>query len=271
MNRRRKYHGPAISLFAFQDIITAVCGILIVMVLLLAIELTSHTSRTTSHSSPDFKALEASLEDINKRRKELQNRVDSQTESVSASVSRPVATIEAEIRQLRMKKILLEDRIKNAAVRAKLLDDDQAATRLAIETRSEDLERLEDLNREKDLLEDSLQEEQSDNRPIFRFVDGRSRNGWIAVIDSQSATLAPLGRGERPEKLLLGSNALRSLSEFLTRQGAEYVLVLFRPSGMDHDLLDALQTGKLRGGCGVGIDLISEQQTIFDPQTGLAQ
>ncbi len=271
MNRRRKYYGPAISLFAFQDIITAVCGILIVMVLLLAIELTSHTSRPTSQSSPDFEALEASLEDIKKRRDELQSQVNSQTETVTASVSRPVATIEVEITQLRMRKTVLESRIKDAAARTRLLDDDQAAARSAQEARSEDLERLEELNREKDLLEDSLQEEQADNRPIFRFPDGRSRNGWIAVIDNSSATLAPLGRAERPEKVPLGSNALESLSDFLTQHGAEYVLVLFRPSGTNHDLLDELQIGGLQGGCDVGIDLISEQQTIFDTQTGLAQ
>lgn len=271
MNRRRKSHGPAVSLFAFQDIITAVCGILIVMVLLLAMELASHTSRSPSQPSPDFEALETSLEDIKKRRDELQKQVDAQAESVSAAISRPVAAIEAEITQLRMRKTLLENRIKNAAARAERLDEEQSATRSAREDRVEDLERLEELNREKDLLEDSLQEEQTETRPIFRFPDGRSRNGWIAVVDSRSAMLAPLGRAEPPQKLLLGSRPLESLNEFLTQQDAEYVLVLFRPSGTDHDLLDDLQTKGRHRGYDVGIDLISEQQTIFDPQTGLAQ
>ena len=83
-SRIRHIHGPKISFFAFQDIITSVSGILILVVLLLGTYLDSVSDETPSAKWESNKALETKLKQLEHEVTELVKTLDESRVSLNA-------------------------------------------------------------------------------------------------------------------------------------------------------------------------------------------
>lgn len=97
---RRKQGGVPVSLFSFQDIITSICGILILIVLMFAIELTRHKSR-----SPEKKGKTTLSEEIRRLEQELvakqKAQEDARKEIIAKGIMEYRKKLEDELAQLR--------------------------------------------------------------------------------------------------------------------------------------------------------------------------
>lgn len=192
----RRAHGPGISFFAFQDIITAVVGIFILITLILVLELAQRVEAATSgeHSdiAPIVDAIDALDEEVKRLREMLQSRSraenqlaevnafsrDEQVESLrnqlAASKNR-LAQLNAQIERLRSEQRRAEDNAKTLASESLQLEDER------------DL--IEELAAKMRALQAKINQLSGDTSPIFRDVAEDGRFVTLVVLDGTTIDL----------------------------------------------------------------------------------
>ena len=111
MSRSRKKGAP-FSLFAFQDAITSVCGVVVLITLLLAVQLTSRTIESELETEPDDSLAERAAE-LREEIAEAREALDAvPTPRISFDASKPYAGLSAV--DLRAKVSELDARLESA-------------------------------------------------------------------------------------------------------------------------------------------------------------
>ena len=101
MSRLRRDSAPKLSFFAFQDIITSVSGILILVVLILATDL-EQASTSSGRATPEELALEQQLDSLMVERNRVVARLQSLRETLaSADVVPSASKLTADIDELK--------------------------------------------------------------------------------------------------------------------------------------------------------------------------
>jgi cell division protein FtsB len=275
---RRGRSGPTISLFSFQDIITSVTAIVTVITLLLALDLVQRKQSEAS-SSPAHLADELTkrLESAVAEAAQLQAAVSAADELVQdvAGVSptelrNELAAREAEIERMTKERRRLETLTEKLAEELKQV----RLEAFELETLRAETESLE---READELERQRTAEQVEGRAVFSLPRGFQKKGWLAVVETRTITLAPLGRPARPITLtssnvpLLGNSSAQELIAWIDREQSRtiYILLLVRPGG--ERTLDEAERLLSERGISFGYDLICADETIMHPERGAAQ
>ena len=282
MGRRKP--AAAFSLFSFQDIITSVTAILILVMLLLSIELVSRR-RQQAATDPDatrrqmaatvsrLESLTAVLrEEMTARRakRPVRSREAAQRElarireEFEATRRRHDETLETQVTVSR----LLKDAEAVAAARAGDVEKVAQLEKQA-EADRQQADRLEDANRkEKDRQAKRKSEiadtPRSGTELVYNPRTDSNRRAWLVELSAAGITAVLLG-GDRQEKLGLDVSdtgpAARWIEE-LTPDG-DYCLLLLRPSTPSS--LEEEVSARLRDkGIRYGVDLIGEDQTVRD-------
>lgn len=275
---RRNRGGNPISLFAFQDIITSVSGIFIVMVLLLTLELVERSSA----KAPDLveKALAKDVREATARAEreitELKRRAahgdDLLHEAAQTSRDELKEGIAARERDIAR----LTTRIQQANARTELLSEHSEAVAVEQFDLRDEREDFEQLEREIAELQQRLEAEEQSDRPIFTLPRGLRKQGWLTVLDDGEIKIAPLGRPATPivfrgtPGLIFDSAAADGLLEWTDEQEAEslYLLLLIRPDGID--AFNTLQAELDLRSVEFGFDLIEQDQEVLHPTRGAA-
>jgi len=282
--RRRRARQPSISLFSFQDIVTSVTAILILIVLILTLEL---VSRRCEQVAKDTALTKATLVNALAELKAVVEQLEAKSTAKKAEqvvIAAPTPT-PAELQMLRNQ---LERAAEQAAAAKRIADESRRLAETAkkeIDSKQE----LEEITRELDrnsaklasatsaMEEDNASERKrieereselaartkSDTDLVFKRPADTTRQPWLLEVSDRGFEAVRLGTGESQ---LLGRDTsgnspvaswLNSLSP-----AADYVLVLVRPSGVDaHASLSSLLT---ETGIPFGIDFIGEEQTVHD-------
>lgn len=274
---RRGRSGPAISLFSFQDIITSVTAIVTVIALLLALDLVQRKQSETKDTSRQIAielaeriaAADAELAQLNTTVEFTDNLVQEIAETSPVELSAEIAHRESAISALKEQELRLEKqaqqwlaRIKEKEVEQFELDPLRKKTEDALQEAAE--------------LEQQQAAVDAENRTVFSLPRGFQKEGWIAVIDQQLITVAPLGRPAKPVVLtatglpLLGNSAAEELVEWLDRQQlrSAYFLLLVRPDASlnFHEVQELFSKKRLS----YGFDLIGQDDAIMHPERGAA-
>ena len=269
---RRGRSMAAISLFAFQDIITSVCGIVIVIVLLLAIELTSR--RATPHATEQHNAAQAV--DVSAESQQLEQELAQLTRESTANAelierSGKLSAVELERRKgtLSQDEARLLEQLESARVAAAELAvrTAEAAARSAADATLR--KALASLQAEQRQLEQSIRDEKTSPRVRFAFPRGKERSGVLAVVSQGKILVGPIENAAITDRFESRSESVVARDFLRWARGSQaggYVLVLIRPSGTD--VWDELQT-ELRGsGLSFGFDLVSEDEEVFERSGG---
>lgn len=282
MPRRGRRNSP-FSLFSFQDIITSVTAILILIVLILSLELVTRKSRDAAASPAMTRAsLEESITDLEK----LAARLEQKAAMPSAAARRrAVAEIDRDIRitldQIEAAKGDLEtaERINDAAqsearVAATRLEaarsDAAEAERRA--TEAEDIAgeaaRVAAAN-ERDRQHLEAERERRRDKPspgtelVFNAPPDDGRQPWLLEVSVDGCAALALGTGMvqalGPET---GPGSPFSVWADSLRTAEHYVLLLVRPSGTDR--FDAVRSALRDRNITIGIDFIGEEQAVHD-------
>lgn len=278
MSSRRNRSGPAISLFAFQDIITSVSGIIIVMVLLLSLELVERPeTKPNAVASAVAAEVEAAIAEAEAELKSLQGTVEALNSLIGDIAETSPAELTAEIDSLRRrieeKKRQIEQ-LQNQAEELELEEKDVLVERFDLQ---DERARLETVEQEIAELEEQIEQETSDDRLVFSLPKGFRKSGWLAVIEAGQIETAPLGREARPLRFvdkpsgLIGTDS--ASDQFLEWAGRRsttktYFLLLVRPSGAE--VFDELETRLNLRGFEFGFDLIAPHQAVLHPERGAA-
>lgn len=281
----RRKSSSAFSLFSFQDIITSVTAILILIMLLLAVELTQkRESKAAVDPGETRRKLEKVAEDLESSAAQMRQEM-----LVAQSDEASYATREQ-----------LEQRLKQATDRldqARLQRDDALKTQSAagraradaeakLVSRQADREHIQKLatsvaenKSEADRLEKANAAEQErqarrrqeiEDRPksgtqlVFNRPADTSRRPWLVELSADGVVVVMLGTNVR-EVLGISAAADGSLDAFVARLQpvGDYCLLLMRPSA-ESMLLDDVEVRLQKAGIQYGIDFIGEDQAVRD-------
>ncbi|MCE9629118.1 MAG: hypothetical protein K8S94_00155 [Planctomycetia bacterium] len=285
MGRRKP--AAAFSLFSFQDIITSVTAILILVMILLTIELVTR-QRHQATNSPDatrrhIDATVTRLESIASRlRNEVAARRAQQTPHTLQEARDVLAATQANLTDARLR-LAETQRTRNAVARLLATAEEEAATHAADAERLAKLQRQSDEDCEEcDRLESAnrTEQERQENRKreiaekprsgtelVFNPPADSDRKAWLVELSGDGATVVLLG-GNRTQRLGADTDAGSATEGWIAglKPEGDYCLLLVRPSaakGLGRDIEQRLNDAGIR----FGIDLIGEDQAVRDGST----
>ncbi len=264
-HRRSRASDAAVSLFSFQDIMTAVMGILILITLLMALDLTVTISQPAQAaakpgmaSATDLAALRARQTHLEQQYREALARATQLGEMQGAD--------DTVVQQARGRLVLayqhleaLQEKVERA--RAILAD---APNPKEVQAQLDELDRAE-----------------AEIERLSALIDQRRRHPRLSYIHQRGATRTPIlidvsnrafgvGMIDDPESALWLTNPdkalrLRQLQELARNRNShrEYFVLLLRPSAFDQ--YDAVNQVLRSAGFAVGLELI-EEATIVLPR-----
>jgi hypothetical protein len=267
---RRRGSGPPISLFSFQDIITSVTAILIVITLLLALELVATMAGpagSAARVAMELGGLAASLEKEYSRQREA---LDVE-ESANARVA---ATGRAELveRIDRAKRILVEisasrERLREGQIALEARETAALAKRVSAAKLREEMD---EAARRVTALREKILRTTSSKRVVYAMPRGSEKFAWILVLEPDAAELAPVGRAAQPERYR-DAVGVSAESQAIARVAADsvgvpYVLILIRPGSAERFVSADKTLSNL--GALWGFDLIGPDEPVLDSETG---
>jgi hypothetical protein len=283
MSRRRRAT-TAFSLFSFQDIITSVTAILILLVLILSLELVTRRHEAAAAdpavSRASLQAAAATLEALVKRlasvvppneprplvrrtRSELERDVriveDQARQAVAdADAARAVegraralaAAAQARLEDSRQVRDDV-DRMKDEAARV-----DEQASKLALDNEEE----AKRLARKRDQL---VEQPAPGAELVFNSPKDAATQAWIVEVSRAGFTVVRLGANLK-RSLGAGAGPGSAAAAWVAELDAsrDHALILVRPSGVEG--VDDIRIGLEEAGIPFGIDFIGEEQVVRD-------
>lgn len=274
---RRGRSGPAISLFAFQDIITSVTAIVLVVVLFLVLDLLQRKQATQQVTveavSEDLEARIAEIEAELEQLKAVTSRADAMVQEVAefspAELQADITATEQAIKDLESQQQSQNERHKALSNRLKTA----LAAQFDLRPKQEELAQT---KRETRDVRSAMESTRTDPRIIFALPKGFNKSGWIAVIESDLISVAPLGRPVKPIEFrqtgisLFSGTPSDAFVKWIKSQELEgaYFLLLVRPGGAT--LFDAVDSKLTTLSIAHGFDVIDSQRPILHPEKGAA-
>jgi hypothetical protein len=281
-SRLRSLNSSKISFFAFQDIITAVSGILILVTLILATALERPSQSRAQDADPEFAR---QLQDTLRQQMEADAQNSRLQELLAAAETAPaLGKLESDVSRLRSQ--LSAERKKQTS-----LSDGMAASQSAIEARDRTLgltdlksqiqrniQETESLVREETKVRDEMNRlDQRVSRGQSKILKLREREGKLWLIPDMSSTTkepilavisssgAKLERFDHPDEAneFTKASALSGFGTYLSNAKPvdQYLVFLVRPSGIE--LFDSLVKLARDRGFEVGFDALEEDKDVY--------
>lgn len=266
MSRRKRHNHAKFSLFVFQDVITCVMGIMLLLTLMMCLQITAVVA--PADAAPAAKMVN-----------ELQQQ--------AAALSAEIAALESEAAEqtsllnsgaiddpnlLRDRSLTLNNDNKLAQADISGLWDQavQAESTLAKLTDTQ-AERIEQATETQQLREDNsnraqrLENLKSGRRVVYNAHDSNSSSCWLVELsDTSTFVVAELGQRKAPVRFQT-VEALKSWIERQNRQGCVFLLVV-KPAAAG--ILDSLTDDLRRSKVSFGFDLLPQDKTAIDPVVG---
>jgi len=264
MSRRRRQENP-ISLFSFQDIVTSVTGILILLTIMLAI------SVITQGATPAGQVERVDVTELVETKQSLEQevtRLQSQVKSNQTTINSWLGASTDEMLRLKanyrsnatvtresIQKLQSELKLKTEEVNQFIQDPETKATNAQVA----------DLKKKIDEAKKELDALRSGSRVFYNFRTG-SRAPWIVQLSGKEILACRANQRSKPNSFST-PNQLIDFAKKLS-QAEQYLVLVVRPSGLS-------SFEKIRGECqklgiDIGIELIGEEQVVVDPETGAA-
>jgi hypothetical protein len=266
---RRQRKPLRFSMFMFQDIITCVTGIMILVTLILGLEFITRVDASPSNQihEQDIKTvqtiselkheIESAEKRINSARvsteglpsldaNELKSRADDLAAD-SDAIEREIAATEVQVRDNERK---LEDAKAASAEEAKAIREEKETIEKQIATADEELKRIED-----------------GKRILYR-IGVHGKPTWLIEITSKGYRVAQIGVNAAPKTMTIAM--INDWAKSLDKSSAAFLLVV-KPGGKGaylriRSLLADDQLGKF--GFDVGVHVVAADQDVLDPERG---
>jgi hypothetical protein len=269
MGRRGRSRLP-FSLFAFQDIVTCATGIIILVTLALALELSQRRQTTpralTGKVTEQLReAIAATQAEMAEMQAELQRQSDAAAEMSSESLdslepalystNQQIQSLHAEVASLHSQDEALSRR-----------DEHLQAKRFDLEATSRSGEH----EKEAADLETKLREMRTKDRVYYNPRTADGKQVWLVQVESKRLLVARAGFHEKPRIFSQGFRFFQSsgFDNWLTSRSvdADFFFLLVRPKGTAD--FATIQTQLRDRGFSNGFDLIGDHQAAIDPELG---
>jgi DNA repair exonuclease SbcCD ATPase subunit len=275
--KRKPHNTSPLSLFAFQDIITSVTGVFLLITLLMALEL---TTRRTVSSEPvladAIDELHSEVAQAEARVKQLRSTVESRaghdsqiSEFTEASANSVVEATREEIR-------LLTEKIAQLRQQQAALEKKEVEVSAVLESRSTDHDRVDNLQETRIALEHEVTELKKSQRVFYNATDEQGRQILLVELFDDEILVAEAGKQTTPRRF----SATRLESGFLNRSGKPAFLdwskqqstsdvrfvIVIHPGTTRR--FQELKQGLRDQGFSIGYDLLPRDKIAIDIQSG---
>lgn len=264
---KRRSIGPSVSFFAFQDIITAVVGIFILITIILVLELTERVEAATSPPTANVAEIKSTIDlltsEIQRLTQEHAKRIEAHADvsgvnkfNRGAKVEELTAGIQASTERLAS----IAEQLKVANRRLEEEVENESALLLASQQLEDERDLIARLNQKLADTERTINRLKSDDGLIYR---DKTREGRFLCILSMDATGIELqDAGSRVIRNFRAGNWFDDFQRWLdqTDISSRHFLLLVRPSGATdfdriHDLLDNRH-------CVYGFDVVAKDHDV---------
>jgi hypothetical protein len=266
MSRRKRSTSTRFSLFSFQDIITCVMGIMLLLTLLICLRITSTVSRSSSEVKTRAQALQTSVSAIQSELAELEARVHANSSIMESGGLSNIQLLrdkqqEAEAARRAAERELYAMLEQSTVAVRNLTDVSTSAQSQQTLTAAEIASLIEEMHRQ----QKTIKEIQDGKRVVYNQYIGSADTCWIIEVSSDTVfQVAPVGKKQAP----LSFSSIDQVLQW-TRQrhneGAEF-LVLLKPGA--NAAIDRIPGTLREEGIAHGYDLLGQDQTALDPVTG---
>jgi hypothetical protein len=236
----RKTSGPGVSFFAFQDIITSVVGIFILITILLIldflqrVEASATAKEASNDAAPVIEAIQTLKDDISRMSKDVEAR--SQAQSKNARINK--FNRDEEFQAMKNKVAVIEQQIKKAS---DLSEDLEQKLESAEEESSTTESRRDKINSQESelqalllklkVLDQQLGELQNDSTPVFRDVSENGR--FLTIIVLERGAIELKDAMTKTKESWQGSQRLDRLREWLATAelGNRQLYIVVKPGG----------------------------------------
>lgn len=268
---RRVSESP-FTLFSFQDIITSVTGIILLLTLILTLELTMRKFGTAEGADLALvHSLEENIERVQAELAQLRPLVAEGTIAAERLASTSVVELQRQITLAGEQTLRAEaesQELQFELIRLQEVEKQTLATQFDRET---DRKQLEELLRQAQEAREQVDEMRRTNSLIYSPDPGTGKVPWLVVLETNHIVATRAGSpGESREFSSTSPEGLvRQFLEFARSRSItrEYFVLLVKPSGAAafSDVLDELTSL----GFEIGFDVIGEDSTPgFGPQHG---
>lgn len=265
---RRKSGSAAFSLFAFQDIITSVTGIMVLITLILALELMNRTEQSPPvQTAQHAREVQSTIAELEAEIKKLESRMTSSGTAIADLPSTDPTTLREQARKVEEDSERLQRDVENK--QQKLTKARQKLT----STQSQDVnekdgeqQELDALAKKIDQLTEKLQDAQDEDRMFFS--EGiKDKTTYLVEITERQISAAQIGVKMKPKFFSSVSEFKRWLTGLSPQTDALYLVV--KPRGAEN--FGQIQAAIKPTGIQYGYTLGSSAQKFIDPTVGAGQ
>ena len=274
---RRGRGGSPVSLFAFQDIITSVTGIMILVTLFLALELIrrrqgSPDQQTAALSAEIREAVkqagdtQTAVATIRRTIDELKSDLAGREASLTQEVRYDAGELARQLRDLEELNKLLAQELATSRERRTAAEESLDELKQQDAQKDDDRQELADLTRQAQEKLRELQKLKQSNRVIFNAGQGSAKTPWLIELTPGKIQAAEAGNRAPPQSFA-DVQALLAWTTKRSRSG-EYFVLLLKPETIEE--FHEARLGLEKQGFDVGFDLLGSTQSAIDSQSGAA-
>ncbi len=265
---KRKFTGSPLSLFSFQDIITSVTGIFVLITLLIAVELSQRVvnqkSQPTPHPSESFdEEIDAELQQIAKL-EQLQGDVSEELPEFATYTNQ---SAEQARKELQAEIARLQVAVSQSAAEAESAQDSAAAASAQSEARSSERKELEQVESLLAALEQELTELENSQRVFYNVPDSQGRRVLLVELFAEEILLAPAGV-ERPPLRASGLGRVDKIMAAIRQNSTDSVRVVMIVHPGAVDAFNELYEKVKSDGYSRGFDVLPDSSLAIDPEKG---
>jgi hypothetical protein len=266
MSRRKRKNDSRFSLFVFQDIITCVMGIMLLVTMMMCLQITAviasakqtPAEETIRHMRQQAAALSAEIAS-------LQSTVDE-----NASLLNSGAINDPDL--LRDRSVTLENDKQLARVDVKALWEQQTSElrvldelKKTVRHRSDQVRQTESLKQDNKNIDKKVKKLQRGDRVVYNAHTSDSETCWLVeMITTTEFLAAELGQRHQPREF---SSRSELTSWILQRhQTGTVFMLIVKPAAAD--VLEQLTTDLRAQNVNFGFDLLPQDKVAIDPVSG---
>ena len=261
MGRRKRASVP-FSLFAFQDIITSVTGIILLITMMMTVDLVQNLSRADAAPQEEKSSQVASVlrHAVSESTSEIHRleRILDETTTIrfdADSLRRKMAELKAAAAELELQNGRIQT--TQEMINARREEQDQNAKNLTPEA-------IESLSNEQAAIASQIAVMEKSNRIIFNRPAGEDKTPWLVELNATSIVAAEIGQVREPQSFQTTEAFLKWVED--QDSTSQYFVLLVKPASIETFSLvnKALRDRQFD----VGYDLLQSDQTAIDAVTG---
>jgi hypothetical protein len=267
MKRRFTDQSP-FSLFSFQDIITSVMGVLLLVTLLLALNLTLQPAASPAAESHKVAAeLRTAIAEAESELESLRGTLEAQTEEVDNPAGYTKFSALEELRALRGQIEALQAKKRRLQSQSGRMTKQLSTLEKARESRTADVTRLAELKESLSDADNELADLKSSNQVTYNIADHAGKQ--VFMVELFPTDILAAKKGERaPPLRFMGSSAAEDFKSWAASMLANEVhfMMVVHPGSTEEfeDIYSSLEDQ----GYSIGFDLLPNDKNVIDLNKG---